>query len=128
MHELSLVQELLSQVMKVAEEHKAHKVNKIEVLIGPFAGVVLDSFSFAFDTLKQENPLLKNTVLSIETPRARFRCTSCKATIEQDVDEGLALPFAGPVLVSARSCPLCKKGELYPEGGDEILLIQIELE
>ncbi|NPA94746.1 MAG: hydrogenase maturation nickel metallochaperone HypA [Thermodesulfobacteria bacterium] len=128
MHELSLVQELLGQVMAVAKEHNAKRVTRVSVEIGPFAGVVLDSFDFAFEALKGESVLLEGASLHIETPPAIYRCTHCGATTQESVEGFEESPLSARDFFQRGRCPKCNKGELYPVGGDEILLKQIELE
>ena len=57
MHELSLVQGLLSQLQTLAQQHSAISISRVRVEVGPFAGIVIDSFQFAFDILA--NPHLR---------------------------------------------------------------------
>ncbi len=39
MHELSLCEDLLNQVMTIAEQHRAQRVASVTVRIGPLSGV-----------------------------------------------------------------------------------------
>lgn len=133
MHELSLVQGLFSQIRDIARENRAQKVLKVLVEIGPFSGVVVDSFCFAFDALKKEDRLFEEAVLEIKTPSPRFRCSSClkektyPLTNENGTDQ--REDFQHPVGIFPRiQCPYCGKEGLYPVGGDDILLLQIEME
>ncbi len=130
MHELSLVQGLFSQVKEAASRHHARKVTRVVVKIGPYSGVVMDSFTFAFEVLKEDEELLRHAHLEIIRPGARLCCSLCGR--EVDAESGHP-DFKDETLQSQlfskeKTCPHCGKGNLYPSGGDEILLMQIEME
>jgi len=114
MHEISLVQAMLQQLSDLAVQNKATKVIKITMKIGLQSGVVADSFRFGFDVLSGNDDLVKGAELVIiETPAA-FRCTQCDHTVT-----ALARPDC---------CPKCQETFLIPEGGDELILQQVEME
>jgi hydrogenase nickel incorporation protein HypA/HybF len=115
MHEFSLAQSLLSQVCTLAGEHDATRVRRIRVAVGPMAGVVVDSFRFGFEVLAADNALTRDAVLEIKTPFPPYTCLGCG-----HVHEGCE---ARPA-----SCARCGGRGLVPRGGDEILLLQIEIE
>ncbi len=82
--------------------------------IGPFSGVVIDSFQFGFDILAKEEPLTKDAELKIISPAANYRCCGCGKQIkaEQRPD----------------SCPHCSETLFSPEGSDDLILLQVEME
>ena len=121
MHEVSLVQNMFEQVLNLMREHGACRVTEVKVLIGPFSGVVAESFAFAFDTLKQREPALTRAALRLERPAPRYLCLDCGA--EADFP---AAPDA-PGLPEHR-CPHCASRQLSPLGGNELLLQQIRME
>ncbi len=128
MHELSLAQGLIEQLLALAAEHKAERILQLTVSIGPFSGIVADSFTFGFDALKQERPLTKEAVLIIEIPPSSFTCLDCNRSCELEQEEQelhFGLPHAG---LSTRSCPACGSPRLFAKGGDELILKQIEME
>ncbi|NLX18963.1 MAG: hydrogenase maturation nickel metallochaperone HypA, partial [Desulfobulbus sp.] len=43
MHEMSLAQNLIDQILVLAKEHEVGQVNRVVVVLGPFSGVVRDS-------------------------------------------------------------------------------------
>lgn len=114
MHEMSLVQGLLGQLQSLAIEHKKSKVINVSMEIGPFSGVVIDSFQFGFDILAKEEPLTKEAELKIISPQATYRCCGCSKLIkaEQRPD----------------SCPHCSETLFSPEGSDDLILLQVEME
>jgi hydrogenase nickel incorporation protein HypA/HybF len=68
MHELSLAQGLLDQLEDLAREHKAKTVCVVRVDVGEQSGIVVDSFSFGFNALKQDKKLTENALLEINQP------------------------------------------------------------
>ncbi len=114
MHELSLVQGLMSQVLDLVERHRASKVLKITVAIGPFSGVVADSFRFAYEILSQDYAATKEAVLEIQEPKPTYRCNSCG--------------YEAPDRLDDDSCPRCEQGIMVPRGGDELILLSVEME
>ncbi len=114
MHELSLAQNLISQVLNLAREHQAKKVLRVSVEIGPFSGVVVDSFRFGYEVLSQEHGETRGSVLEIREPEQSFRCFSCGHV------------FNGKKM--GDPCPDCKEGTLVAWGGDDIILLSVEME
>ncbi len=115
MHEISLVQGMLSQLTELADNNGATKVIKITMEIGPLSGVVIDSFTFGFDILSAENDLTSGAELVINVPPVAYGCTKCNHSVQTTGDR----PDA---------CPQCGELFLIPEGGDDIILQQVEME
>ena len=118
MHELSLVQNLLEQTLHLMREHKASRVTAVSVVIGPFSGVVAESFAFAFDALKRDDPALAAARLDMERPAPRYLCLDCGGEAE--------IPPL-PDRPESR-CPACGSRQLSPLGGTELVLRQISME
>ena len=114
MHEMSLVQSLLAQLATLAASHNKKRVITVTVAIGPLSGVVIDSFQFGFDILSAENDLTKGAKLIIISPPASYQCIRCGHRLS--------------VAVRPDSCPVCDETLLIPEGGDGIILNQVEME
>ncbi len=112
MHEFSLAQGLMQQLIDLAGQHQATKIITVRVTIGRLSGIVADSFSFGFETLSAENPLTKYAVLEITETEPAERCLGC----------GLVLDSP------AASCPVCKSARIVAEGGDDLTLTQVEME
>lgn len=102
----------MSQLHQLAEQNKATKVTKVKVTIGRLSGIVADSFSFGFETLSGENSLTKNAVLEITETEPDKRCLDCGFIIEPH----------------ATTCPKCLSSKLVAEGGDDLILTQVEME
>ncbi len=128
MHELSLAQGLIDQLHTLAAEHKVERIIRLSVTIGPFSGIVVDSFTFGFDALKLDNPLTKEAVLEIEVPQPSYRCLDCGEIFDLEQEEhelDFGLPYGG---FTNKDCPVCGSHRLSPEGGDELILHQVEME
>lgn len=128
MHELSLAQSLLDQLLDLSREHQAKRVTRVSVTIGPFSGIVRDSFEFGFNILKESLPPTKDAVLEVESPDPVYVCLDChKVSI---------IPFAHPSTSSEsvlggfypKKCPWCCLNRLSPKGGTELILNQVEME
>ncbi len=115
MHEISLVQGLLDQLRELASENGAKRVVRVKVAIGPFSGVVVDSFVFGFKVLAPNSDFARDAVLQIERPLPSYRCKDCGWTVP-DTE------------MRPESCPSCGGDGLFPVGGDELLLMQVEME
>jgi hydrogenase nickel incorporation protein HypA/HybF len=118
MHELALAQALLEQVVELARSHGTTRVTRVRVRIGPFSGVVRDSFSFGFECLKGEWPETAQARLEVHAPVPRWRCCSCGQETE-GMEE--ASPWTA-------ACPFCGTAGLAPHGGDDLILQEVELE
>ncbi|THB73939.1 MAG: hydrogenase maturation nickel metallochaperone HypA, partial [Desulfobulbaceae bacterium] len=70
---------------------------------------------FGFDILSKENHLVRDAELEIIIPPVTYRCTSCgyEEEITGDRPEG---------------CARCDDSLLIPEGGDDLILQQVEME
>ena len=114
MHEISLVQGLLAELNQLAQKHNKEKVVSVCMEIGPLSGVVIDSFQFGFDILAKEDPLTREARLIIESSPASYRCFGCGMIIKEE-----QRPDA---------CPACSETLLTPEGGDDLVLLRVEME
>lgn len=111
---MSLVQGLLAQLNELAREHGKEKVISVYMEIGPLSGVVIDSFQFGFDILAKDDTLTREAKLIIESPPAVYRCFGCGREIE--------------ALRRPESCPECSETLFSPQGGDGLILRQVEME
>lgn len=114
MHEISLVQALLRQLAELARQHNSRAISKVRVEIGPLSGIVIDSFQFGFDVLAAEEELTSEALLEIVTPPIQYKCRSCGH---------VCLNHTGVPDV----CPACSHSLLVPEGGDGLILLQVEM-
>ncbi|BDD89369.1 hydrogenase maturation nickel metallochaperone HypA [Desulfofustis limnaeus] len=115
MHEISLVQNLLEQLRDLAHQNNAQRILRVKMVIGPLSGVVIDSFTFGFDILTKQEQLFDQATLEISIPKVVFRCVRCGHEMETDGQR-------------PSGCLACSEPILMPEGGDDLILQQVELE
>jgi hydrogenase nickel incorporation protein HypA/HybF len=81
MHELSIMQSALDQVLEKARQAGANRVHAIRLRIGALSGVVPDALQFAFEVLATGTPA-QGAQLFIEDVPARFWCAACNHEFE----------------------------------------------
>ena len=115
MHEMSLVQGLIQQLHTVARENGTSRVLKITMAVGPLSGVVIESFRFGFDILSKQDDLIREAELRIEIPEVTYRCSSCG---HEQMTSG----------ERPEECLQCQERLLIAEGGQDLILQQVEME
>ena len=112
MHEYSLCVALLEQVERVAREHRAGRVERILVRIGPLSGVETPLLERAWP-LVAAGSLAEDAELVCEPAPVRVRCSRCGAETE--------------VRPNRLLCGACGDWRTRLVSGDEMLLAQIGL-
>jgi hydrogenase nickel incorporation protein HypA/HybF len=115
MHEMSLAQAVIDEAVRLAREHGADRVLMVKVMIGALSGVVKDSFAFGFEAMAMTNEITNGASLVIETPPVPYRCIGCGHEFMADCSR-------------PDCCPSCGVADVFPQGGDELLLMQVEME
>ena len=113
MHEYSIVQALLQQCEHHAEANDAQKVTKVVVKIGVLSGVEPHLLQMAFDTFKEET-VCAGAILEIIHQKVVIHCHDCKADFTIERHE--------------YACPSCSGGNVKIIDGEELLLMQLEME
>ena len=80
MHELGIASSLIEIVIETAKANDAKKVNIVTAKIGRLAGVDSNALQFAFDAVKEDYPLIKDSTLIIDTVPITGRCEDCGKT------------------------------------------------
>jgi len=75
MHELSIAYDLYATARKAAIENNAKMVKRVSVEVGKMAMVNPEQVIFLFDTIKDDDPLFKKTVLVCTEIPAQTTCT-----------------------------------------------------
>lgn len=114
MHELSLMQGIFDSVNKVADEHKALSVSKIELNIGVMTQVVDEALHFAFDVLKEDENLYKDCTLEVNYIEASSQCLQCGQNFKHDQYH--------------LKCPHCGSSTTIVLSGKEMNIASIEIE
>lgn len=113
MHEYSIVQSLIDSCEENAKQNDASKVTKVVVKIGVMSGVEPDLLKTAFDTFKEET-ICSDADFVMNIQEVKVLCNSCQKESELKKLEYL--------------CPECESEDLKIIDGEEMYLMQLELE
>jgi hydrogenase nickel incorporation protein HypA/HybF len=113
MHEYSIVQSLIDSCEDQAKQNNASKVTKVVVKIGVMSGVEPHLLEVAFETFK-EGTVCEGCEFVMNIQKVKVLCNSCQKESELEKLEYL--------------CPSCKSEDLKITDGEEMFLMQLELE
>jgi len=113
MHELSIVESLLTVALKNGEKAQATKILKIHVVVGDLSGVVDDLVNFYFSFLSEKTIAAGASIIFMHIP-ARLRCRACDTIFSPE-----KLDF---------HCPNCKQQHVDIIGGRELYVDRLEVE
>ncbi len=113
MHEYSIVTALLEQCEQHASDNQATAISKVVVKIGVLSGVEPALLATAFDTFKQEGRA-RDAEFIIQHQGIVLQCNQCHQ--RSDVAERSVI------------CPQCNSFDTHIVEGEEMLLMQLELE
>ena len=113
MHELSVCQSIVLQVVDIARQNNALAINKIDLAIGPLAGIDIQLLAHAFP-IASAGTLAEPAILNTTELPIKLKCQKC--TLESE-----ALP-------NQLICTHCGDWHTTLISGDEMLITSIELE
>jgi hydrogenase nickel incorporation protein HypA/HybF len=113
MHELSICQSLLDQVETIARGHRAARVERILLHVGPLAGVEPALLRHAYP-LAAAGTIAESAELVIEETEVRVQCLDCGA-------ESAAAP-------NRLLCGACGGFRTRLVSGDQLVLARLELQ
>ncbi len=113
MHEYSIVQSLIDSCQEHVDSNAASKVTKVVVKIGVMSGVEPHLLQEAFELFK-EGTVCDGCVFIMNIQKVKIECASCKTTSELDKNE--------------YSCPVCQSVDIKIIDGEDMFLMQLELE
>lgn len=113
MHEMSIVQALITSCEEQARHHAAASIRRVEVKIGVMSGVEPELLATCFDSFK-EGTICDGAQLVVVVQEVVVFCNDCRQQ---------------STLVERRfRCPECKGGNLEIVDGDEMYLMSLEIE
>ena len=112
MHELSVCTALLEQVESIAKQHRAARVEKIVLRIGPLSGIEVPLLEHAYP-LAATGTVAADAQLVVEPLPVKVKCSQCGA--ESEVKPNRLL------------CAACGDFRTNLVSGDEMLLASLEL-
>jgi len=113
MHEYSVVQALLEQVEKFAEENDAERVTKVVVKIGAMSGVEPHLLEIAFDTFKEQT-VCDGAEFVMHVQPLAVECAQCETRSELDKPH--------------YRCPECESLDVRVVDGEGMYLMTLEME
>lgn len=113
MHEYSIVSALIEQCERHAFENNATSVTRIAVKIGVMSGVEPSLLSSAFETFKLDG-ICKSAILALDIQPLVLHCHRCEQ--DHQLEERNFI------------CPHCQSRDTRLIEGEEMLLMQLELE
>lgn len=112
MHELSVVQHVISSLEKIGDEQKLTKIGSVTLEIGEVSCVLPDYLINCWNYMCKKCALTETAVLKIERIEAVTFCEDCKKTY--------------PTLQYKKRCPHCGSYETYLVRGNEFNIKEIE--
>ena len=67
MHEMGIVLHLAKTLDETAEENKLTKIGRVTLQVGEVSGIMTDLFTDCWNYFKTRHPVLKDSVLKLET-------------------------------------------------------------
>jgi hydrogenase nickel incorporation protein HypA/HybF len=113
MHEYSIVQSLIDSCEENAQQNDAKKITKVVVKIGVLSGVEPDLLKTAFDTFKDKT-ICEESEFIMNIQPVLIQCQKCGEKSELKKHE--------------YSCPKCESIEIKILDGEEMFLMQLEME
>jgi len=113
MHEYSIVQSLINSCESYMVENQASKVTKVVVKIGVMSGVEPHLLKEAFDTFK-DSTVCESAEMVMNIQKVKIECNACGVESELEKNEYL--------------CPLCQSADIKVVDGEDMYLMQLELE
>ncbi len=113
MHEFSIVQALLDQCEEHAQVNDASKITKVSIKVGVMSGVEPDLLTTAFETFK-EGTVCNDALLDMKIQEVLLLCRSCAQT--------------APLQKGDYRCALCGSEEISIADGQDMMLMQLEME
>ena len=113
MHEMSIVESIVSTVLEKAEKDNAKKVHGVYLVIGELSGVLTDAVEFYFSFLTKDT-IAAGAKLFFMQPPTLVRCRNCGTEYSP---ENMKL-----------DCPKCKERKIEIISGRELFIESIEVE
>jgi hydrogenase nickel incorporation protein HypA/HybF len=107
MHEMSIAVEILRTVERVAAEHGAVAVDRIELEVGAMRMIVPEAIRMAW-SVAAEGTVAEGAELAVTEVPLKGRCRGCGMEFAPTIETYL--------------CPGCEKADVEIVGGNEILL------
>ena len=113
MHELSIVKNLIEIIGDSLKDYDDPVPERINLKVGEFSGIVVDSLLFAFDAVK-EDTIFSEAEMNIEEIPFKGKCSSCGEEFGMN-DRFIML------------CPKCNSEDVEIISGKELLIDSVDI-
>ena len=113
MHEYSIVQSLVESCEEHAKKNSASKVTKVVIKVGVMSGVEPHLLQEAFETFK-EGTICDGCEFIMDVQKVKIECNDCSVISELEQNE--------------YRCPKCESIDIKIIDGEDMFLMQLELE
>jgi hydrogenase nickel incorporation protein HypA/HybF len=113
MHELSLAQSIVDLIEEQRAGERFAHVRTIRVAVGQLSSVDPRALEFGFEVVAR-GTVAEGATLAIDRPPGRAFCTDCSDTVE--------------IASQADACPICAGHRWMVVGGQELRVIDLEVE
>jgi len=113
LHELSVTESILGIVIEQAEQAKAVKVSRVNLVIGELSGVVDECVEFYYNIISKDT-IAAGSELVFTHPPTQFRCRACRSVFTPEDQNWL--------------CPECGKRDYEIISGRDLHIESIEVE
>lgn len=114
MHELGIVDGILKVARESAQAAGATKVLGVTLRIGEMCEIVPEAMDFAWETLRDEDPMTAGAELHVEHVGSRSVCAQCGYEFDHDRYHC--------------KCPKCGSGQTLTIRGREMDIVSIDVE
>lgn len=114
MHELGLMTSVIDAVSDAARKSKATRILSVTLSVGEMTEVIEDCLEFAYEALTEDNPLFKDSKLTINMVKPKSRCLECGNEFEHDRFN--------------LSCPQCQSFSCQLIAGRDMTIDSIEVD
>lgn len=112
MHELGIVNSLLTLALKHAEQSHARRIIAIHLVVGEYAGIVEDAVNYYFGFLSQNTIAAGAQIFYTHVP-AQLHCRDCDSLFALQKRE--------------HACPQCRGRRVEIVGGREFYMDRLEV-
>ncbi len=113
MHEMSIAQSLLDVIKDEMQRHNASVLKSVLVHIGQLSAIVPESLSFCFEIMTSGTEL-EGAKLNMEIIPLTGKCRECGESFE--------------IKDYAFECPLCNGTDIETLSGQELSIVEMEVE
>lgn len=113
MHELSLAMSVKEIVEDAAASNGASKVKEVNIIVGEFSSVSVDSLEFAMEVVKKGS-IFENAKINIKPTKTILSCSQCNGETE--------------MMDYIFKCGLCGSASVKIVSGDRMYVDSIDIE